>query len=160
MSLFRRDEPSPAQPAERPSPAPRPDASASAARPATSAATETRIGPALRVDGRVLGGGPLRVEGRVEGEIQVEGRVVVAEGGTVAGRIRAVAVVVEGRVEGDVVATDRAEVTSSGATEGDIEAPRVVIAEGAFLKGNVTMGGRAGERPAGRHASGEGAERT
>jgi len=162
MSLFRRDEPSPARPADRPAPAPprAEPAAAPAARPAPPEArgAETRIGRGLRIEGRVLGSGPLTVEGTVEGEVQVDGRVVVAAGGAVRGRVHAAAVVVEGRVEGDVVATDRAEVAASGATEGDIEAPRVVIAEGAFFKGNVTMGGRAGQRPAGRAA--DGGERT
>lgn len=135
MPIFRRDERRPAASAPvatgvvRETPAPR--------RPPVAV---TRIGPAIVVVGRVSGAGPLEVAGRVEGTIAVDGTLVIAAGGTVAGDAGGREVRVEGRVEGRVTAAERAVVAESGRVEGDVEAPRVVVAEGAYLEGRVRMG--------------------
>jgi cytoskeletal protein CcmA (bactofilin family) len=77
------------------------------------------------------------VDGRFEGTIGVEGRVVVGAGGDVRGDVKARQVVVSGRVEGQVVATERSELTSTAVVEGSVQAPKIVIAEGARLEGKV-----------------------
>jgi cytoskeletal protein CcmA (bactofilin family) len=94
----------------------------------------------------------------VEGDVLVDGVVVVGPRGLVRGRVEARAVRVEGRLEGDLVASEKAEVANSGSTDGDIEAPRVVIAEGAYFKGNVRMG-RPGTAASSAAGTGPGATR-
>lgn len=108
----------------------------------------TRIGPAIVVVGRVVGSGTVEIAGRVEGGVEVDGTVVVARGGSVLGDAGGREVRVEGRVEGRVTAGERATIAASGRVEGDVAAPRVVIAEGAFLKGSVRMGGDVRQRAA------------
>jgi cytoskeletal protein CcmA (bactofilin family) len=135
MPIFRRDDrrPAPSAPVApgvvRERPVPR------------RAAAATRIGPAIVVVGRLSGAGPVEVAGRVEGTVAVDGTLVVAAGGSVAGDAGGREVRVEGRVEGRVIAAERAVVAESGRVMGDVEAPRVVIAEGAYLEGRVRMGG-------------------
>lgn len=143
MSFFRRDDEAPAAtPAARNQPSnPAPQAAASRDRGVT------RIAGGTRIVGEVAGSTELLVEGEVEGQVHVDARVVVGQGGLVRGRITARAVVVAGTVEGDVRGTERVEVGGSGKLEGDIAAPRVTISEGAFFKGKVEMGGgEAGRR--------------
>ncbi|HEX2164043.1 MAG TPA: polymer-forming cytoskeletal protein [Thermoanaerobaculia bacterium] len=139
MALFRRDDRRSTPPARPPvtgvvRETPAPPARAAAVHP-------TRIGPGLVVVGRVRGAGAVEIAGRVEGAVEVAGTVVVAPGGTVVGDAGGRVVVVAGRVEGRVVAAERAELAGTAHVEGDVEAPRVAIAEGAYLKGSVRMGG-------------------
>jgi len=115
-------------------PAPRPAA------PSALAARNTLISAGLHITGALTGGELVRIHGTVDGEVRVDGAVVIGAGGRVQGRIEARQVTVEGRLDGDLLASEKAEVTASGQVEGDIEAPRVVIAEGAYFKGNVKMG--------------------
>ncbi len=100
----------------------------------------TSITRGLTIEGSITGGELVHIEGTVDGEILVDGGVVIGGDGHVKGRIEASQVTVEGRLEGDLAATEKAEVKTSGKVDGDIEAPRVVIAEGAYFRGNVKMG--------------------
>ncbi|HEX2252520.1 MAG TPA: polymer-forming cytoskeletal protein [Thermoanaerobaculia bacterium] len=152
MPLFRREDParrpdrtSPAPGASSPSPEER-LAPVGRRREAVSEppAGATRIGPGLVLEGNLTGSSRVEIAGTVEGEVRVDGEVLVLSGGLVRGRVAARVVRVEGRVEGDIEASERAEVADSGSAEGDVVAPRVAIAEGAFFKGNVKMGGRPG----------------
>jgi cytoskeletal protein CcmA (bactofilin family) len=143
MSLFRRDDRRP-RPSVRPLVTPvvgQPAAPATPSPSSPSSARGTSVGPAIVVVGRISGGGPVEIAGRVEGSVDVGGRVVVAAGGTVVGDAVGRVVRIEGRVEGRVIASERAELGASASVEGDVEAPRVAIAEGAFLRGSVKMGG-------------------
>ena len=134
MSIFRRDDRPPASRVEvRREPPPPP--------PRQEHQGGTTVGRGLVVQGLLTGSGRVEIEGRVEGEVRVDGVVVVRPGGRVRGTVSAREVRIEGSVRGDVEGLDRAEVGDTGNVQGDIEAPRVVIAEGAFFKGKVKMGG-------------------
>jgi cytoskeletal protein CcmA (bactofilin family) len=141
MPIFRRENtfpPAPGAPAE--------PASAAQKRRLTHVAAGTRI------RGEVSGPTELLIEGEIEGEIRLDAAVTVGAEGAVQGPITAPVVRVGGRVTGNVSASERVEVSPSGSVEVDISAPRVVIAEGAFFKGRVEMGGegkREGRRPRG-----------
>ena len=101
----------------------------------------TLIAAGTRITGEVSGPTEVHVEGEVDGDVRVDGTVVVGAEGKVKGEIRARTVRVGGKVAGNLRGSERVEVLPSGSTEGDISAPRVVIAEGAFFKGKVEMGG-------------------
>lgn len=136
MSFFRRDD----EPAAAPQPARR---TATPTTPSTPADQPiTRIASGTRVTGEISGSTELLIEGEVDGRIRLDGRAVIGQGGGVKGEIDARSVLVAGRVEGPVRGSERVEVGASGRLEGDIAAPRVTIAEGAFFKGKVEMGGR------------------
>lgn len=145
MSFFRREaetETPGAAPRNEPSNAGLPSGRPGGARERSV----TRIADGTKIVGEVGGATELLVEGEVEGQIRVDSRVVVGQGGLVRGQIAARSVLIAGRVAGDVRGSDRVEVGGSGKLEGDIAAPRVTIAEGAFFKGKVEMGGGDRER--------------
>ncbi len=145
MSFFRRDE----EPAA-PSPAHR---QANPSTPASRAEQPvTRIAAGTRITGEISGTTELLIEGEVDGRVRLDGRVVIGQAGGVKGEIQARSVLVAGRVEGPVRGSERVEVGGTGRLEGDIAAPRVTIAEGAFFKGKVEMGGREERRPEARPA--------
>lgn len=134
--------PSPSVPAPR-SPAP-PSAPAPAPGPSTSA---TVIGSRMRVVGDVTGDEDVVINGRIEGKIRVDRKVVVSPGAEVEGDIQAKSVVVGGRVHGQVTASERAELLPSGRVQGNVHAPRIVMAEGAQIQGRVVMPTDAATRP-------------
>ncbi len=87
------------------------------------------------------------VNGRLEGKIRVDRKVVVNAGGEVEGDVQAKSVIIGGRVHGQVMATERAELLPTGRVQGNVHAPRIVMAEGAQIQGRVVMPSDAATRP-------------
>lgn len=99
----------------------------------------TRISPGTRITGTLGGATEVVIDGEVEGQVQLDGAVLVGGSGQVRGVIHARAVRVAGKVVGDVHGLERVELLAGGSVEGDLLAPRVVVHEGAFLSGKVAM---------------------
>lgn len=89
--------------------------------------------------GRLSGSGTVRVEGVFEGEINLQGALVVSESGKVAcTRVRAQAIVVAGNVKANLFA-QRVEIRSTGRVWGDIETVEFQTEDGAYLHGTITL---------------------
>lgn len=99
--------------------------------------TASTIGAKTVVTGSVHGDGDLEVYGRVEGDITVEGNVLIAATAEVKGAITASAIRVAGAVEGNLQASDTVAVELDARVLGDMTTPRVSIAEGAIVRGMV-----------------------
>lgn len=98
----------------------------------------TIIGKGMVMQGEIIGTEALLIEGRFEGNIQINGnRVTVSPGGSASATIVASVVVVLGEVQGSIYATDRVDVRPGGVVTGDVIAPRICIEPGAFLHGEV-----------------------
>lgn len=80
----------------------------------------------------------MHIAGRFQGEVDVEGDVVVGETGSLVANIKARDVVVAGSVQGDVHAGGRVELLASAHLYGDIRARQLVVAEGAVFRGACT----------------------
>jgi cytoskeletal protein CcmA (bactofilin family) len=154
MAIFRRDTPPPAAPPGTAAPAGTEAGAGGVRRAGTSAVT--LIAPGTKVKGQVSGSAEVQIDGEVEGDLTVQGLVVVGTGGSMNGPIAAQVVRVVGQVIGNVTASERVEVGAAGILEGDIAAPRVVIAEGAFFKGKIDMKGEKNQEPRRPSTSGKG----
>ena len=98
------------------------------------------IGKSIVVKGELSGNEDLRVEGRIEGKIDLNQNVLtVGESGKVKAQIVAKSVVVVGEVLGNVTAVEKVSIQEKGVVEGDISSPRVAIAEGAHFRGSIDM---------------------
>jgi cytoskeletal protein CcmA (bactofilin family) len=126
---------------------PHPSPSPSAAAAPTATAATTVIGSRLKIVGDVSGDEDLVVNGRLEGKIRVDRKVVVNAGAEVEGDVQAKSVIIGGRVHGQVMATERAELLPTGRVQGNVHAPRIVMAEGAQIQGRVVMPSDAATRP-------------
>ena len=134
MAIFRRDSPEPAN-------SPSSSAAGRTASRQAAPAQVTTIATGTRIVGEITGATDLAIEGRVEGVVNLEAEITVKPGGEAEGELRARAVHIGGKVQGNVQGSDLVELTASGSLEGDISAKRVIIAEGAYFKGKVQMGG-------------------
>lgn len=97
------------------------------------------IGPNLVIHGRLSGEGELYVDGRIEGDLVVEGSVDVGATGVVLAAVEADRVSIGGHVRGPVTAGDEVAVRDGGRLDGDVRAPRVAIEDGGALHGGIDM---------------------
>jgi cytoskeletal protein CcmA (bactofilin family) len=95
----------------------------------------TVLASGCAVSGHVAGG-DLDVLGRFEGELYLSGRMHVARGSQVKGRVRASLVEIDGDFEGEVRA-ETLRVGVGGSARGKFFAGRLSIVDGACLEGDV-----------------------
>ena len=105
-------------------------------------ALETVVARGAVVEGRIETDTPVRVEGRVRGDLRVKGPVTVASSGRVDGDIAAHEVRIRGGVTGRVEATGVVEIAASGRIEGEVAGGSLVIEEGGVLEGQSRAGAR------------------
>ncbi len=104
--------------------------------------TRVAVGQGVNVSGRLIFNEPVRIEGTFRGEVASTSLVVIAETGTVEGRMRASKLVVLGEMRGDIVDATRAYLGSHARVYGDITAENLTVCEGAYFSGNVKMTAR------------------
>jgi len=102
------------------------------------------FGPTLRFKGELKAQEDIRIEGRIEGTIDHQQRVVVGTKGEVNAKVTAASIDVDGRVQGDMSARKSIKVSQSAVVRGNLRAPSVSITEGANFNGGVTMESNAG----------------
>ncbi|HEX9286326.1 MAG TPA: polymer-forming cytoskeletal protein [Thermoanaerobaculia bacterium] len=148
MAFFGKpDTPAPSPSPSPSSPAPPERVSVSSLATSTSSAAATVIGSRVRIVGDLSGDEDVLVNGRLEGKIRVDRKVVVSAGAEVEGDVQAKSVIIGGKVHGQVMASERAELLPSGRVQGNVHSPRIVMAEGAQIQGRVVMPNDAATRP-------------
>lgn len=111
--------------------------------PAIQSAPVERVTSVLGADtvwhGRLTGSGGVRIEGAFEGEIALNGLLVIGEKGRVTcEHVRASVVIVAGQLKGNITA-QKVDIRSSGRVWGDVTTTAFATEEGAFLRGKITM---------------------
>lgn len=104
---------------------------------AASAEETNVLGRTVRVRGRVLGDGDLRVEGDVEGDVRVRGSLEIAEGGVVTGNVAAHDVILSGTLTGDVEADGSVLIRAGSRIAGNMNGAEVALEEGAEFSGRI-----------------------
>ncbi len=106
--------------------------------PLPKAKNSTIIAQGITFTGVIRGEGNVQVEGRLDGEIDLKGGVVVAAGGTVQGPITADAVRVAGDVQGSITAREHLCLERTGGIHGDVTTASLIVENGR-LDGSSTM---------------------
>lgn len=97
------------------------------------------MGDGTAYHGKLSGRGGVRIEGAFDGEIALNGTLVVGTTGRVTcDHLQANIVIVAGAVRGDITA-DKVEIRSTGRVWGNITTTAFSTEEGAFLRGQVQM---------------------
>ena len=99
----------------------------------------TVVGNGSVIRGDLGGKDDYIVFGRVEGNADIEGAVMVEACAQWDGDISATHIVIAGRVQGDVRASEGLELAATARVTGNITGGRVAIAEGAVLDGEISM---------------------
>jgi cytoskeletal protein CcmA (bactofilin family) len=108
--------------------------------PTTRSRTAATIGPSIQISGDVTGNEDVRIEGRVEGTVNLSDNVLtIGKEGQINATANARSIFVEGKVEGDLKADEQIVIQSSGNVRGNIVAPRVILEDGCKFKGSIDM---------------------
>jgi cytoskeletal protein CcmA (bactofilin family) len=108
------------------------------------------IGQGVVVEGRITSSQDLRIDGRVEGTIEVGDHVLmVGARAAVKANLVARSILISGTVIGNVTATERLDLQATGSVEGDISSPRLVMIDGAVVKGRVDASGNRAKKTQG-----------
>jgi cytoskeletal protein CcmA (bactofilin family) len=97
------------------------------------------LGAGLAVRGALHGKGDVVIEGSFEGEVRLDGALVVGPAGSVVGPVAATDVEVQGEVAGHV-AGQSVTLRGSARVHGDVRALALTIDDGAALDGLIEMG--------------------
>lgn len=100
---------------------------------------ESLISQGTEIKGKIIAQGSIRVDGIIDGEIDVKGDLIVGEKGMIKGEIKVENITLGGTIEGNVQARGRFEITSTGIMNGDVVSSIISIDEGAVLDGTSKM---------------------
>lgn len=100
----------------------------------------TVIGADAKFKGQMQFEKGMKLLGTFEGEIASDGELLVAEGATLIGDVKAGTVRIDGKVTGNLEAKAKVQLSSSARLEGDVQAARLEVAEGAVLIGRCVVG--------------------
>jgi cytoskeletal protein CcmA (bactofilin family) len=95
---------------------------------------EALIGSNSEFKGDITANGVLRIDGKITGNI-IADSVILANGASVVGDIRARSIVIGGRVDGNLTAEDIIEIKPTGQVFGDIHTRKLSVAEGGIFEG-------------------------
>jgi cytoskeletal protein CcmA (bactofilin family) len=100
------------------------------------------IGQGVVIEGKISSAQDLRIDGKVEGTIEVgQHGLMVGAGAAIRANLVAKTILISGSVTGNVTATERIDLQPTASVEGDVSAPRLTMAEGAVIKGRVDASG-------------------
>lgn len=97
------------------------------------------LGHRLHIRGAITSGGVLEVRGRVDGDIDHTGRLIVGPGGRCVSNIRADELQIAGEVHGNVHVDDLLELLPTGRLYGDTVCGLLRVHPGATLHGSTQM---------------------
>jgi cytoskeletal protein CcmA (bactofilin family) len=129
-------------------PRPEPQRVAPAAVPVSSGPRkESLIAADVTIEGKIEGGGSVRIAGRFKGDVNVQGDLTIEAGATLTGSVRADKVTIAGQLEGNVVGASSIDLQQTGVVIGDLKARSLAVAAGATMRGKAEFGGEDGEGP-------------
>lgn len=102
-------------------------------------AFSTVIGAGSTCAGNFAGKDNYAVYGRVEGECDLDGTLMLGASGHWVGEIIAANVIIAGTVDGDVTARVKLELAPTANIRGNLKSPVIAIAEGAVYHGQIRM---------------------
>ena len=102
---------------------------------------ETFLDASSAFEGVIHSNEPLRLDGRVKGEIHCTDTVVIGESACIEATIRADVVAVAGEVRGEIHAARKIMLGATARIVGDLTTPAIAIEEGAELVGRAQIGG-------------------
>lgn len=104
-----------------------------------SGSIDTILGHGIVFLGELKGDGNVKIDGHVNGRLEVAGDVYIGKNAEIIGDCNVGSIIIGGKVKGNVVAERRVEVLPGGELRGDILAPRICIADGVVFEGNCKV---------------------
>jgi cytoskeletal protein CcmA (bactofilin family) len=120
---------------------------------------ESVIAADITIEGKIEGGGSVRIAGKFKGDVNVQGDLTVEVGAKLTGAVRAHTVTIAGELEGNVEQATRVDLLQTGVVIGDVKAGALAVAPGARMRGHAEFGWEDDKSTkAGKYSNGRGAE--
>ncbi len=100
----------------------------------------TYIDEGCELSGKLRFREAVRVDGRIDGQIEGENTVVIGETGRIHASVDSDSVVIYGTGEGDIIAKRKITLHKTAHVTGDMRTAGIVIEEGAKVKGHIVIG--------------------
>lgn len=98
------------------------------------------IGEGTVIEGTLRSESDVRVSGRVVGNLDVQGKVIIAKEGSVNGELVAISADIAGDVQGQIHIKELCVLKGAARVDADIKSARLVVEEGAVFNGQCEMG--------------------
>jgi cytoskeletal protein CcmA (bactofilin family) len=101
---------------------------------------ESLIAADITIEGKIEGGGSVRIAGKFKGDVSVQGDLTIEAGAKLTGGVRANKVTIAGELEGNVEQATNVDLLQSGVVIGDIKTGSLTVAAGARMRGQAEFG--------------------
>ena len=97
------------------------------------------VGKGTVINGDVDVNGSTKIDGMINGSIQVKESLIIGKDSVVKGDVRCKSAIIGGRIEGNITAQELVEFQSSAQMFGDVVCKGLIVQEGVFFEGNCKM---------------------
>ena len=101
---------------------------------------ESFLSADLTIEGKIVGTGHVRIAGRFQGDVQVDGNLSLDAGARLEGNVKASVVSVGGELIGNIENVRKVELLETGVINGDVKAGSLTVAAGSRMRGQVEFG--------------------
>ena len=101
---------------------------------------ESLIASDITIEGKIEGGGSVRIAGKFKGDVSVQGDLAIEVGAKLTGGVRADKVTIGGELEGNIEEASRVDLLQTAVLIGDIKTQSVTVAAGARMRGHAEFG--------------------
>lgn len=101
---------------------------------------ESVIAADLTIEGKIEGSGHVRLVGKFNGDVNVEGDLTIEPGAKVTGSVRAAKVTIGGELNGNIEGASSVELLKSGVLNGDLKAGSLTVVAGSRMRGQADFG--------------------
>jgi cytoskeletal protein CcmA (bactofilin family) len=101
---------------------------------------ESLIADDVTIEGKIEGGGSVRLAGKFKGDVNVQGDLTIDAGAKLTGSVRADKVTIAGELEGNVEEASRIDLLQTGVVIGDLKSGTLTVAAGARMRGQAEFG--------------------
>ena len=102
---------------------------------------QSKFDATSRLDGKLISLETIIIEGRIKGEILVNGSLEITQNAEINGNIKADKLSLDGKVEGNIDIADSLSVGRTAIIRGDIQVGTVDIVSGAIISGQCLIKG-------------------
>ena len=99
----------------------------------------TQVGNAVQVNGDIIGKTDLRIAGKVHGNVQIDGELILEKYASIDGDVKCGAAILAGSIKGNVDCKGKLVLQDNAQITGNVKAEQLVIHEGAIFQGNCEM---------------------
>jgi len=97
------------------------------------------IGVGTTIKGKISTNDDVRIDGKVEGDIDTKTKVIVGDHGKVVGEILANSATISGDIDGSVTTKESITLMKNSQVTGNVSTKNLVVETGAFVNGNIKM---------------------